>query len=305
MRSQERFVRDHKANPRNAILFTAIVTPFDTENRIDFIEFGRLLKEQELAGNGVVILGSTGEGLALTEEEKQEVVRFSSSLGLQIPVLTGVSGFQLPQTLRFLRFCEEQPGIDGYLMPVPLYAKPGLEGQAEWFTALFNAVSRPTMIYNIPSRTGVKLHPEVLTRLEHHPHAWAVKESSGSTQEFQAFRQAAPALQFYCGDDALLPSFAACGAVGLVSVAGNVWPVATHRYAELCLAGKGNTLPMWKPACDALFMASNPVPTKALLRIQGRIAQAGVRAPLSERDLPADLDLRLVNKSIEAWHASL
>jgi 4-hydroxy-tetrahydrodipicolinate synthase len=292
--------------PQSTALYTAIVTPFGSEGKIRFPELERLLRDQERAENGVVILGSTGEGLALSEEEKREVVRFTSALGLRIPVLAGVSGFQLPQALAFLQFCEKQTGIDGYLMPVPLYAKPGLEGQAEWFAALLRAVSRPSMIYNIPSRTGVKLRPEALTRLSGHPRLWAVKESSGSVEEFQSYLRAAPSLRFYCGDDALLPSFAAKGAVGLVSVAGNVWPVATHRYVDLCLAGKGEAaLSVWQPACDSLFSASNPVPAKALLRLQGRIADPAVRPPLSEKDLAGTTTLAAMDKAVEAWHAKL
>jgi len=292
--------------PQKTALYTAIVTPFDAYDKINFSEFETLLRDQEQARNGVVILGSTGEGLALTETEKRELVQFTSKLDLRVPVLSGVGGFQLAQTLDFLNFCETQPNIDGYLMPVPLYAKPGVEGQTEWFTALLNAVKRPAMIYNIPSRSGVKLHLETLKRICQNPNTWAVKESSGSVQELQAFRGAAPNLAYYCGDDALLPAFAAAGAVGLVSVASNVWPAPTHRYVELSLAGKGeNLLPIWQPACDSLFAASNPVPAKALLQKQGRISQARVRPPLSARDLANTSILEAMDKAIQSWHSSL
>ncbi len=293
-------------SPQKTSLYTAIVTPFNNEGVVQYTEFEKLLRAQERAGNGIVILGSTGEGLAMSEDEKREIIRFTSALNLQVPILVGVAGCQLPQTLNYLQFCETQNGIDGYLMPVPLYAKPGREGQTEWFTALLNAVTKPAMIYNIPSRAGVKLHPECLARVKDHKNAWAVKESSGSVQELCNYRKAAPNLAFYCGDDALLPAFAREGAVGLVSVAGNVWPQETNRYVVLSLAGKGEALlDIWQPACDSLFTASNPVPAKALLKAQGIISTAKVRAPLSEKDFSSNDQLLAMDKAIRQWHSQL
>lgn len=286
-------------------LYTAVVTPFLPEGGVNYAELEKILRSQERAGNGVVVLGSTGEGLALAENEKREVVSFSAGLGLSVPVLVGVGGFQLPETLEFLRFADSLP-IDGYLMPVPLYSKPGAEGQAAWFLALLNAVSKPCMIYNVPSRTGAKLHPEALRRVSTHPNAWAVKEASGSVADFQGYRRAAPALNFFSGDDSLTPEFAKEGAVGLVSVAANAWPEETHRFVRLALAGKTEScIELWRAASESLFTASNPVPVKALMKRQGVISSASVRAPLSEKDLLSVALLEHWNNEIRAWHGAL
>jgi 4-hydroxy-tetrahydrodipicolinate synthase len=292
-------------DPKKTALYTAVITPFGSDGSVNYPELEALLRLQEKAGNGVVVLGSTGEGLALNGEEKREVVRFSASLSLRIPLLVGVGGSQLPETLAFLRFCDTL-AVDGYLMPVPLYAKPGKEGQTEWFTALLDAVRKPCMLYNVPSRAGVKLHPEALKRLSSHPNAWSVKEASGSVKEFCDYRRMAPNLAFYSGDDALLPEFAAQGAVGLVSVAANVWPEETARYVRLCLEGKAEPhLALWKAASESLFTASNPVPVKTLLKRQGRISTACVRPPLSERDLLSAALLEHWDREVRAWHAAL
>lgn len=294
-------IKSHK----DTNLYTAVVTPFDANGNIQFSEFEALLRQQEKVGNGLVVLGSTGEGLSLTEKEKREVVDFTANLNLSVPVLVGVGGFQLPEVLDFLRFTETK-NIQGYLMPVPLYAKPGLEGQTEWFQALLNAVAKPCMLYNVPSRTGVKLHPEVLRRLHQHQNLWAVKEASGSVTEFQAYRRVAPNVAFYSGDDGLMWEFSREGAVGLVSVASNVWPAETQRYVNLCLEGKAEPyLNLWKSASESLFTASNPVPAKALLQKQGMISLAKVRAPLSERDLLSVAHLDYWNLEIRDWHQKL
>jgi 4-hydroxy-tetrahydrodipicolinate synthase len=292
-------------NPRNFALYTAIVTPFNDDGSVNFTELETLLREQARAGNGVVVLGSTGEGMALSDDEKLAVVKHAAGLGLGVPLLVGAAGFQLAQTLSFLRAVDSLP-VDGYLMPVPLYAKPGLEGQTAWFTALLDAVSKPSMLYNVPSRAGVKLHPEALRRLSQHRNAWAVKEASGSVSDFQAYRKAAPQLAFYSGDDALLPEFVQEGAVGLVSVASNAWPEETARYVRLSLEGKGPACAdLWRPATESLFTAANPVPVKALLQRQGKISRAKVRAPLCEKDLLSAALLEHWNNEVREWHRSL
>ncbi|RZA05392.1 MAG: 4-hydroxy-tetrahydrodipicolinate synthase [Proteobacteria bacterium] len=292
-------------NAKDTALYTAVVTPFTESGTVNYAELDALLQEQARAGNGIVVLGSTGEGMALSEEEKIALVKHAAGLNLPVPILVGVAGFQLDQTLHFLKAVDGL-NVHGYLMPVPLYAKPGLEGQTAWFTALLNSVTKPCMFYNVPSRAGVKLHPEALRRLSQHPNAWAVKEASGSVGDFQAYRKAAPSLAFYSGDDALLPEFVQEGAVGLVSVASNAWPEETARYVRLSLEGKGaSCASLWRPAVESLFTAANPVPVKALLQRQGKIALAKVRAPLDEKDLLSAALLEHWNKEVKSWHRSL
>ena len=292
-------------NAKHTALYTAIVTPFNDDGTVNFTELETLLQEQARAGNGLVVLGSTGEGMALSDEEKLAVVKYAAGLNLPVPLLVGVAGYQLDHTLKFLHAVDTL-NVHGYLMPVPLYAKPGLEGQAAWFTALLDAVSKPCMLYNVPSRAGVKLHPEALRRVSQHRNAWAVKEASGSVSDFQAYRKAAPNLAFYSGDDALLPEFVQEGAVGLVSVASNAWPEETARYVRLSLEGKGaECANLWRPASESLFTAANPVPVKALLQRQGKISRAKVRAPLCEKDLLSAALLEHWNNEVRDWHRSL
>ncbi|MCO5143418.1 MAG: 4-hydroxy-tetrahydrodipicolinate synthase [Oligoflexia bacterium] len=291
------------SNSVKNFLYTAIVTPFDLSGEVSYSELEALIRLQEKAGNGIVILGSTGEGLALEEEEKRKIIHFVSTLKLNTPVLVGVSGFQLNQTIDFLHFAEKE-NIDGYLMPVPLYAKPGPEGQTHWFTTLMDQVKKPVMIYNVPSRTGVKLHLECLSKIAKHQNAWAVKEASGSLEEFTAYRKVAENLDFYSGDDGLTPEFTRAGAVGLVSVASNVWPKAASTFVKQCLEQSlsNESSQIWKKAADSLFLASNPVPAKTLLSLKGVIQNSFVRPPLSENDLKQANVLKEQDSIIENWH---
>ena len=282
-------------------VWTAIVSPLDARGAIDIPAFQGLLKRQEAAGNGVIVLGSTGEGLAMALEQKKQLVQAAASLKLSVPLMAGVGGFQLPDCQEWIRWCEGQ-GIEGFLLVTPIYAKPGPVGQAKWFTALLETSTRPCMVYNVPSRAGVKLHPQALKDISAHRNLWAVKESSGSPAEFLQLRAAAPSLRFYCGDDGLMPYFASAGAEGLVSVAANVWPEATRAYAELSVNGKHEgLLPLWHESSEALFSASNPVPVKALLAHKGWIASAELLPPLSAADMRNLDNLLEADRKVAAW----
>lgn len=285
-----------------------MVTPMNTDGSIDFDSFETLLKKQESAGNGVLVLGSTGEGLNLNEEEKREVVTFTKGLDLNVPMMVGVGGFDLPAQADFIHFCNEiEP--DALLLVTPLYAKPGAEGQFEWFSELMGETEIPCMLYNVPSRTGVKMHPSVPARLnKEFDHLMGVKEASGSVDEFKEFRRQAPGVKFYSGDDGLTPAFSKEGGVGLVSVASNVWPKATHAYTELCLKGETDDLfPLWKNATDALFKAPNPVPAKVLLNRKEWIEHDTVRLPLSLGDISEAVEQELVkaDQEIAEWFSKL
>ena len=65
-------------------LWTAIITPFNDDLSVDFDSFKRLLKTQEEAGNAVVLLGSTGESLALSVDERKEVIEFALKQNFKI-----------------------------------------------------------------------------------------------------------------------------------------------------------------------------------------------------------------------------
>lgn len=282
-------------------LWTALVTPMDEEGEVHTEDLGRLLRRQEEAGNGVLLLGSTGEGLALGAEEKKKVISHAVEMDPDIPLMAGVGGFNLSEQLEWMAWCEEA-GVDAFLLVTPLYAKPGREGQARWFRNLMDATALPCMIYNVPSRTGVKLDPRALDEVSGHPSLFGLKEASGSVDDYQRYRKAAPGLKFFSGDDALTPFFAMAGCDGLVSVASNAWPAATHRYVDLCLEGRGpELLPLWEECSAALFSAPNPVPVKVLLRQKGWISTSVLRPPLTEDDLGEVEPLLEADRRIGEW----
>lgn len=287
------------------ILWTACVTPFVGDNqKIDYPSLEKLLKTQENNNNGVVLLGSTGEGLSLSQEERLEIVNRACSLKIKTPIIVGVPSYHLPTALGWLNICNDLP-ISGYLLTTPLYSKPGIRGQIQWFERLLESSKKPAMLYNIPSRTGVKLYPQTLEALSDHPLLFGLKDSSGIVGSVTNYKKAAPSLKIFCGDDDMMPAMAMEGAEGLVSVASNVWPLATNQYVKKCLKGEKVNLIIWRDALKVLFSASNPIPVKALSHAMGLIESCVVRPPLSEKDLPSLEELKRVHFSICEWEKSL
>jgi len=283
-------------------LYTALVTPMKENGDLHLDDLALLIHRQDEAGNGVLVLGSTGEGLALSLEDKKQVVKTAANLNVDVPLMVGVGGYNLRRQFEWIEYCH-QFDIDAFLLVTPLYAKPGPRGQVKWFRALLDAADKDCMLYNVPSRTGTKMSPLVLTELADHPNLMAVKEASGSIDDYQQYRSVAGDVSFYSGDDGLLPFFAMAGCNGLVSVASNVWPAATHRYVEWALEGRGpELLPLWRECTDALFAGPNPVPVKVLLKEKGWIENATLHPPLTEEDAKDIEALKHADEKIQQWY---
>lgn len=283
-------------------LWTALITPMKQNGSIDFETLEHLIRIQEGAGNGILLIGSTGEGLALSDNEKRDVVEYASSVNPAVPLMVGIGGMNADIQESWIQYCNSL-NIDAFLLVTPLYAKPGPVGQELWFRRLLDASDKPCMIYNIPSRTGIDLSTDVVNSIESHRNFWAIKEASGKLEDYQQFKYAASSIPLYSGDDALLAFFKPAGCAGLVSVAANVWPEATTLYVEKCLTGDTVSLfPLWNRAVEMLFSASNPIPVKLLLSYKGIIKSPELRLPLVKDELTDLTDLKAIDKEIEIWY---
>lgn len=283
-------------------LWTAIVTPMNADSTVDYETFEKILREQDAAKVAVVILGSTGEALNLNKDECRKILEFGLNLNLSVPVMTGIGGFNQKETLEYVSYLNTLP-LDAYLVVTPLYAKPGEHGQTEWFKAIMDLATKPCMLYNVPGRTGVKMNFAAIKNLKDHKNFWAIKEASGSVEDFKKYGEAAPSARLYSGDDGMVPDFKPHRCVGLVSVASNAWPSETRAYVEKTLAGKltAAEADLWKKACDTLFIAANPVPVKNLMHAQGKLKTNVLRAPLHHLDLADNSPVLDADKKIKTW----
>ncbi len=282
--------------PLAPLVWTACITPFkDHGLNIDYAALERLLLRQAQCGNGIILFGSTGEGLSLSDEEKEETLKFVMRLRLSVPILAAVPTYNLETAVRWFKVCQDY-ALQGYLVSTPLYTRPGVEGQIQWFQTILTAAQRPVMMYNIPNRTGVKLATDVVKALQDNPFLVSLKDSSGCLTSVFEYKRAAPRIEVLCGDDHLMPAYATLGSTGLVSVLSNVWPELMQIYVEQSLKGTWRRS-FFFDAMSALSKASNPIPVKALMRLLNMIPSDIVRLPLCKQDLPDLQPLRILQQA--------
>jgi 4-hydroxy-tetrahydrodipicolinate synthase len=286
------------------IVWTALITPLLSDGAIDYVGLQAIAEQQNAAANGILLLGSTGEGLALTNEEQLAIVEFVVALSLDVPLMVAVGGHNLAAQLDWIGQCNQLP-ISAYLLGSPIYAKPGPIGQTAWYQALLDAADFPCMLYNVPSRSGVEIAISALQALQHHENCWALKEASGDLNKLLAYRQHCPDIELFSGEDAMMPYLANAGVRGLVSVCANVWPQETQRYVALALSQQCDDLfPLWHNAIAALFQVTSPIPVKVLMTELAVISTATLRLPLCQEELASDHNLHTIHQKIQQWAAN-
>ncbi|MEH6817310.1 MAG: dihydrodipicolinate synthase family protein, partial [Pseudoalteromonas distincta] len=232
----------------------------------------------------------------------QAIVEHVCQLKPAVPLMVAVGGSNLKQQIEWVNYCNTLP-IHSFLLGSPLYAKPGAIGQTHWFESLLNASAHPCMLYNVPGRSAVSIPTATIQNLQNNKNLWALKEASGSIAQFEAYRQAAPNLAIFSGDDALMPYFAQAGAKGLVSVAANAWPAQTHEFVKRSLSGQHpNLFAQWTSAINSLFAVANPIPVKVLMHLQGRLSSPQLRPPLTHLELTQTDCITTANNTILSWH---
>lgn len=267
----------------------ALVTPFNEDFSIDFNAYGRLIDFHLGRGtHGIVPCGCTGEAATLAHEEQKQIIKFAvERVERAIPVVAGTGSNNTTEAIELTRYAKEV-GADGALLITPYYNKPTREGQIAHYTSIAQQVDIPIMLYNVPSRTGVKMDPTTIAELFEVPNIVSVKEACGSVDQVSQILSLC-GINVMSGDDPLTLPMMAVGAAGVVSVAANVVP---EKVAALCDAFDARDLDTAKalhyeltPLLKALFVQTNPLPVKAVLAQMGLIKNI-LRLPLTP--LPAD-----------------
>lgn len=261
----------------------AVVTPFRNE-QIDEPALRRVVRhllEQGL--QGVVATGSTGEGSALTDAERDRVWRICvEECAGRAFVLAGTGAGSTTATLAATRRAA-QAGVDGALVVTPPYAKPSQAGLRQHFEAVAEDGGLPVVLYNVPGRAAVNLLPDTVSALARHPGIVAIKEASGSLDQATEILLGSD-ITLLSGDDTLALGHFAVGATGLVSVAGHLVGAELVRMHSLVREGGVTEASAIHrriyPLVRALFMESNPAPVKAALAELGLI-QNELRLPLT------------------------
>src|SRR3982075_3441019 len=271
--------------------FTALVTPF-RDGEIDVPALEALIEGQIAdAVSGIIAVGTTGESPTLSAAEREQVIRIAVEVGKgRCQVLAGTGSNSTAATIATTRAAEKM-GVDGMLIVAPYYNKPSQEGLFRHFQAIAQATAAPIVLYNIPGRCAVDIGPETVERLAMDcANIVSIKEAGGRGDRGSELRARLPeAFTILSGDDSLTLPFLSVGAVGVVSVASNLFPAEVVHLVQAFRAGDTKSaqdlhrklLPLFKD----LFIEPNPVPAKTALGWRG-VMSAEVRLPLLEMSEP-------------------
>ncbi len=278
----------------------AIVTPFMGEDlKINFPLFEEIIENQIANGtDAIVVCGTTGEKSTLVYDEHVEAIKFTvETVGGRIPVIAGTGSNDTVHAVKLSNDAEAM-GVDGLLMVTPYYNKASQDGLIESYTYIHERVSTPTILYNVPSRTGVTIKPETYLELSKLPLINGAKEASGDISHLaKCIALCGDELNFYSGNDDQITAFTALGAKGVISVLSNVAPKLTHDIAMLGIEGKTTESAKlqleYLDLCNALFCDVNPIPVKAAMCMMGQDV-GRCRMPLSPLNEKNEAYLRSV-----------
>lgn len=264
---------------------TALITPF-CNGEPDYISLGGIIDFQISEGtNAIVVCGTTGEVSTLSTNEKEKLIEFTvDRCAGRIPVIAGTGGNNTKTAAEMSLFAKKA-GADGILSVAPYYNKGTKSGILNHYKTIAEACELPVMVYNVPSRTGVNLTPELYRELSEIPHITSVKEANGNASSWlSTISRCGKKLTMYSGNDSDTLQMMALGAKGVVSVASNVIP---KRMSDMCraeLLGDSNgALAIFTecaPLFEALFAEVNPVPVKYAMSKMG-FCKNELRLPLT------------------------
>lgn len=263
---------------------TAIITPLN-EQGVDYAAFERMINWQiEQGVQALVICGTTGEGSTLSDEEHRQVFRFAMDVVKGRCVMIAGTGSNDTAYAISLTKCACELGYDAMLVVTPYYNKTTQKGLIAMFTAIADASTKPIILYNVPSRTGVGIEPATYAVLAEHPMIWAIKEANGNISKIvETAALVGDKLDIYSGNDDQIVPILACGGKGVISVLSNVVPKETVQICKTFfdgdVAGAMELQKKYLPLTNALFCEVNPIPVKAAAAAMG-FGENYVRLPL-------------------------
>lgn len=253
----------------------ALVTPFDAEDNVDYKKLRELINWHiGQRTDAILVLGTTGETPALTEEEQEEIVRTAvDESGGRIPVIAGSGSNNTKESIeKSIRY--ESMGVDALLVITPYYNKPNHSGMMEHFCLVADSINIPMYIYNIPARTGICISPETVAKLSQHKNIAGIKEAGGDlSYAVKIAKLTGDDFCMYSGNDDITIALMAMGAVGTISVWANLMPDKVSEMTHAYLDGDTGTAKKlqlkYLNLINALFCETNPVPIKTIMNMKG------------------------------------
>jgi len=270
-------------------LITAMITPFDGEGEVDYEQAKKLaIALIDSGSDGLVVSGSTGEAPALSREEKLRLFgEVKQAIGDRGAVVAGTGTYNTRESIELTREAEKV-GADAILIVAPCYSRPTQDGLLQHFKAIAGATTLPCIPYNVPSRTAVNLTAETAIKLSELDNVVGVKEASANLEQIGRIIDGVKKdFLVYSGNDGDTLPLLALGGYGVISVISHVVGLQIKEMMEKSLAGKREEAAAIHlhllPLINAMFVVSNPIPTKYALNHLGfRVGKP--RLPLTEPD---------------------
>jgi 4-hydroxy-tetrahydrodipicolinate synthase len=268
--------------------YTPVVTPF-RDSKVDFDKYAELIERQVREGShGVVVNGTTAEPSSLTIQERCDLVKVAvETVAKRIPVIAATGSQSLAETVELTEQAA-RTGVDALLVVTPYYIKPPPRGLIEYFVRIGSQTDLPLMIYHIPGRAAVSITPATVTAIaERVPNLVGLKHAANDLEFLsETLKLMGSGFRIFCGLEALSLPMLVIGAAGLMNAVGNLAPA---RVAALCEAVDHGDLSQARQLHfqlfelnQAIFLDTNPIPVKYMMRRMGLLESAEVRLPLVE-----------------------
>ena len=266
----------------------ALITPFNDKG-VDYDSFGALIDwHLEKKTDALVICGTTGEASTLTDEEHVEVIKYACErVQGKKKIIAGTGSNDTDYSLWLSRKAEAV-GADALLLVTPYYNKATPKGLIKHFSTVADNVKIPSILYNVPSRTGCNIPLSVYKELAKHDNIVATKEASGNLSAIaEIAAECGDMLDIYSGNDDQIVPIMSLGGKGVISVLANVLPDETHDICEFYMNGNTkDSLALQLKYLDLinkLFCEVNPIPVKTAMHLMGRCG-IDMRSPLCEME---------------------
>ena len=265
---------------------TALVTPFNKDESVDYGHLKAIVEEQTAAGiEGICSVGTTGESPTLSHEEHHKVIEKTIEYAQgKCLIVAGSGSNSTAEAVSLTKAAIAYGGAGASLQVTPYYNKPNPEGMYRHFMTVAD-LGLPVILYNVPGRSGKEIPLDIVARLAKHPNIVAIKEAAGSVERVSAIKHLCPDFTVLSGDDSLALPMMSVGASGVISVASNVIPKEMGDMIRLAL--KGDFVAARKyhekyyQLFHDLFIDANPVMVKEAMAILGK-CEATLRLPLCE-----------------------
>lgn len=301
-------------------VITAMITPFKpSTHEVDYEEAKKLaIHLIKLGSDALVLSGTTGEAPATHIEEKAMLIsEVKEALAKEfpnqkIPILAGTGSNDTVHAVTNSHIASKA-NADGLLVVTPYYSRPTQEGIYQHYLEIAKEVDLPIVIYDVPSRCGVKIEHSTYLKLAENQKFVSIKDATGNP--YQAYKNVSKMnkirqelkfknITLYCGDDSLLLPYLSFGAKGIISVASHL---VADKFKDIILhyqnQNPDQALALFEDCINVIDClngrGAQAVDTKAALELMGIIKSKHMRLPNIMAD---DQALERIKKCLNIMH---